>query len=120
MAHFPVVPEGRTPGVKHGYEELDVFKNLPDGDIVWCGSFSNFEAAKTRIDKLLASDPGEYFIHSYPTGRKLFFKANGHNGAGKESRYSSWKSTQQRHACQSQEGNAKPRTQPAIGPRNRT
>lgn len=76
MAHFPVVSESRTPGAKLGYEELDVFKIVADGDIVWCGSFSNFEAAKTRIEKLLASDPGEYFIHRYRTGQKLFFKAN--------------------------------------------
>jgi hypothetical protein len=80
MAHFPVIPEGSPPEANRVYQELDVFKTLSNGDVLWCGSFSNFEAAKTRIDKLLISDPGEYFIHSYPTGQKFFFKPNGHNG----------------------------------------
>lgn len=35
------------------------------------GHFSNLEAAETRINELLASDPSEYFIHCHPTGQKL-------------------------------------------------
>ena len=87
MADFPVIPEGGTPGANRVFEELDVFKTLMGGDVLWCGSFSSLEAAKTRIDKLLDSEPAEYFIHSHPTGQKLFFKPNGHNGHGNGGRY---------------------------------
>ena len=87
MAHFPVIPEGSTPEANRMSEELDVFKTLPNGEVLWRGSFSSLETAKTRINELLVSDPGEYFIHSHPTGEQLFFKPTGHNGHGNGSQY---------------------------------
>lgn len=39
MAYVPAIPEGAAPGTNRECEELDVFKTLPDGDVLWRGSF---------------------------------------------------------------------------------
>ena len=62
------------------FDEVDIFRAEPGGAIVWRGSFASREAAETRINELLVSDPAEYFTHSQSTGNKVFFKPNGHNG----------------------------------------
>ena len=64
---------------RHAFEEVDIFK-MEHAGVLWRGSFSSLEAAKARINQLLVSDPGEYFIHNHPTGHRIFFKPNGHNG----------------------------------------
>ena len=66
-------------GARCAFEAVDIFRKEAAG-ILWLGSFSSLEAAKTRINELLVSDPGEYFSYNQPTGHKVFFKSNGHNG----------------------------------------
>ena len=73
-----MIPEGNQEP-KHVFEEVDVFKTA-DGGVLWLGSFSSLEAAQVRINELLLSEPGEYFTYNQPTGHKVFFKPNGHNG----------------------------------------
>jgi hypothetical protein len=51
---------------------LDVFRQEPDGSLLWCGAFPDLEAAKAKVHELLASARGEYFIFSQTTGHKLF------------------------------------------------
>ena len=72
-----MIPESN--GEARPVEEVDIFKTERAG-VLWRGTFSSLEAAKTRINELLVSDPAEYFTHSQSTGNKIFFEPNGHNG----------------------------------------
>ncbi len=54
---------------------LDIFKQHTNGTVLWRGAFSDMEAAQAAIQKLLVSDPGEYFIFNRDTEQKLSFKA---------------------------------------------
>ena len=74
MARLAVI-EKSTPEANHGYDELNVFKTLPGGEVIWCGSFASLESARTRINELLVTEPGEYLIHNHRSGQKLFFKS---------------------------------------------
>lgn len=74
MAHLPVI-EKSTSEANHGYDELDVFKTLPSGEVMWCGSFASLESAEARINELLVTDPGEYFIHNQRSGQESFYRA---------------------------------------------
>ena len=65
--------------VRRAFDEVDIFKK-EGTSVLWLGSFSSLEAAKTRINELLISDPGEYFTYNQSTEHKVFFKPNGHNG----------------------------------------
>lgn len=76
---IPMIREGNGEA-RSAFDEVDVFKTEPAGEILWRGSFASLEAAQARINELLVSDPAEYFIHNQSTGNKMFFKPNGHNG----------------------------------------
>jgi hypothetical protein len=65
---------------KLAFEEVDIFKTGAADSVLWRGSSASLDAATAHINELLVSDPGEYFAHIHPTGQKLFFKPNGHNG----------------------------------------
>jgi hypothetical protein len=55
---------------------LDIFKIDPLG-VVWRESVENLETAKTRIQRLALSSPGEYFILNQKTGRRIFMRQLG-------------------------------------------
>ena len=79
-ATFPgmlMIPEN---GDARQFEAIDIFKTDGGGGVLWRGSFASLKAARARINELLISDPGEYFTYNQPTGHKVFFKPNGHNG----------------------------------------
>ena len=52
---------------------FDVFRIEADGSVKWFGAFTDIEAAQARIQELLGSSSGKYFIFSQTTGHKLFF-----------------------------------------------
>jgi len=61
---------------------LDVFKVEKDGKLRWLEAAETLEQAKSRIEALGASSPGEYVIYSQKTGNKTTVKAGG-PGSGK-------------------------------------
>jgi hypothetical protein len=50
---------------------FDIFKRLGGGSVRWLGVATDLEAAKLRVKELTESVPGEYFIFSLATGRRL-------------------------------------------------
>jgi len=50
---------------------FDIFKRQGGGSVRWLGVATDLEAAKLRVKELTASAPGEYFIFSLATGRRL-------------------------------------------------
>ena len=52
---------------------LDIFK-MEDGTYVWKAAADSFELAKSTVQRLAASSPGEYMIFSQNTGNKIVVK----------------------------------------------
>ena len=52
---------------------LDIFK-MQDGTYVWKAAADSFELAKSTIQRLAGSSPGEYMIFSQTTGNKIVVK----------------------------------------------
>jgi hypothetical protein len=50
---------------------FDIFKRQGGGSVRWLGVATDLEAAKLRVKELTESAPGEYFIFSLATGRRL-------------------------------------------------
>jgi hypothetical protein len=50
---------------------FDIFKRQGGGSVRWLGVAIDLEAAKLRVKELTESAPGEYFIFSLATGRRL-------------------------------------------------
>jgi hypothetical protein len=48
---------------------LDIFK-VEGADVLWLDAVSTLEEAKTRIQNLARSSPGEYFVFDQHTGQK--------------------------------------------------
>jgi hypothetical protein len=46
---------------------FDIFKVLPDGPL-WVAAVEGLREAKQRMEGLLLTSPGEYFIHSHEQG----------------------------------------------------
>jgi hypothetical protein len=55
-------------------EPLDIFVKLEDGTYVWKAAAVSFELAKSTIQRLAATSPGEYMIFSQTTGNKVVVK----------------------------------------------
>jgi hypothetical protein len=53
------------------FHPLDIFRNDPDGHVLWLGAVESFAAAKARIEKLERSSPGEYLILDQITGHQV-------------------------------------------------
>jgi hypothetical protein len=53
---------------------FDIFKREGGGSVRWLGVVTDLEAAKVHVKELAASIPGEYFIFSLATGRRLDIK----------------------------------------------
>jgi hypothetical protein len=50
---------------------FDIFKRQGGGSVRWLGVAPDLEAAKLRVKELTESAPGEYFIFSLVSGRRL-------------------------------------------------
>jgi hypothetical protein len=50
---------------------FDIFKRQGGGSVRWLGVATDLEAAKLRVKELTESAPGEYFIFSLASGRRL-------------------------------------------------
>ena len=53
---------------------FDIFKRQAGGSVRWLGVATDLESAKLRVRELAESIPGEYFIFSLATGRRLDLK----------------------------------------------
>jgi hypothetical protein len=53
---------------------FDIFKKQPGGSARWLEVVADLEAAKLRVKDLEECVPGEYFIFSLATGRRLDVK----------------------------------------------
>jgi hypothetical protein len=54
------------------FHPLDIFKTDPDGQVLWLCAVEDFAAAKSCIENLERSSPGEYLILDQITGRKVY------------------------------------------------
>jgi hypothetical protein len=53
---------------------FDIFKRQPGGSVRWLEVVADLEAAKLRVKELVECVPGEYFIFSLASGRRLDVK----------------------------------------------
>jgi hypothetical protein len=53
---------------------FDIFKRQPGGSVRWLEVVADLEAAKVRVKELMECVPGEYFIFSLASGRRLDVK----------------------------------------------
>jgi len=56
---------------------FDLFRTEADGSVKWLGVCADLDAAKVRVVELSVALPGEYFIFSQTTERRLFIKPDG-------------------------------------------
>jgi len=56
---------------------FDIFKAEPDGSVLWRESATTIEEARARARELAVTAPGEYFILSHRTGKRLRIEADG-------------------------------------------
>jgi hypothetical protein len=57
-------------------EPLDIFK-MEDGTYMWKAAADSFELAKSTVQRLATTSPGEYMIFSQTTGNKILVKPDG-------------------------------------------
>jgi hypothetical protein len=55
-------------------EPLDIFIRMEDGTYVWKAAADSFERAKSTVQQLATTSPGEYMIFSQTTGSKIVVK----------------------------------------------
>jgi hypothetical protein len=55
-------------------EPLDIFIKTNDGTYLWKAAADSFELAKSTVQRLAASSPGEYMIFNQTTGNKIVVK----------------------------------------------
>jgi hypothetical protein len=53
---------------------FDIFRRQGVASVLWLGMVTDLEAAKVRVKELAETIPGEYFIFSLATGRRLNIK----------------------------------------------
>jgi hypothetical protein len=58
-------------------EPLDIFVKMEDGTYVWKAAANTFELAKSTVQRLATTSPGEYMIFSQTTGNKIVVKRDG-------------------------------------------
>jgi hypothetical protein len=58
-------------------EPLDIFVKMEDGTYVWKATADSFELAKSTVQRLAATSPGEYMIFSQVTGNKIVVNRDG-------------------------------------------
>jgi len=55
-------------------EPLDIFIKTEDGTYVWKAAADSFELAKSTVQRLAITAPGEYMIFNQTTGNKIMVK----------------------------------------------
>jgi hypothetical protein len=60
---------------------FDLFRTETDGSVKWLGVCADVDAAKARVAELSAAVPGEYFIFSQTTEKRLFITPDGNSSA---------------------------------------
>jgi hypothetical protein len=55
-------------------EPLDIFIKTEDGTYVWKAAADSFELAKSMVERLATTSPGEYMIFSQTTGNRIVVK----------------------------------------------
>jgi hypothetical protein len=55
-------------------EPLDIFIKSEDGSYVWKAAADSFELAKSTVQRLATTAPGEYMIFNQTTGDKIVVK----------------------------------------------
>ena len=58
-------------------EPLDIFVKMEDGTYVWKAAANTFELAKSTVQRLATTSPGEYMIFSQTTGNKIVVSRDG-------------------------------------------
>ena len=58
-------------------EPLDIFVKMEDGTYVWKAAADSFELAKSMVQRLATTSPGEYMIFSQTTGNKIVVNRDG-------------------------------------------
>jgi hypothetical protein len=58
------------------FAPLDVFK-VEEGVYIWKATAESFELAKSTVQRLATTSPGEYMIYSQTTGNKIVVKLDG-------------------------------------------
>jgi len=64
----------RKLGGRSSVPPFDIFKKQPGGGLRWLEVVADLEAAKLRVKELVECVPGEYFIFSLASGRRLDVK----------------------------------------------
>lgn len=58
---------------------LDIFR-IESGDLWWCEAAATMENAKARIEKLLQTWPGSYFIFNQKSGERVHVSVESGHG----------------------------------------
>ena len=58
-------------------EPLDIFIKMEDGTYMWKAAAESFELAKSKVQRLATTFPGEYMIFSHTTGTKILVNRDG-------------------------------------------
>jgi hypothetical protein len=53
------------------FQPLDIFKTDSDGGVLWRAAAEDFVSAKSCIEKLALSSPGEYLVLDQHTGNRV-------------------------------------------------
>ena len=53
---------------------LDIFIKMEDGTYVWKAAAGSLELAKSKVEQLATTSPGEYMIFSQISGNKIVVK----------------------------------------------
>jgi hypothetical protein len=53
---------------------LDIFIKMDDGTYVWKAAADSFELAKSIVQRLASSSPGDYMIFNQETGNRIMVK----------------------------------------------
>jgi hypothetical protein len=55
-------------------QPLDIFIKMADETYMWKAAADSFELAKSTVERLATSSPGEYMIFNQATGNKIVVK----------------------------------------------
>jgi hypothetical protein len=61
------LPGAVDPTPKHTVHRFDIFRQEPDGNVLWQGSAASLDDAKLEVEKFAASSPGTYLVVDFRT-----------------------------------------------------
>jgi hypothetical protein len=56
------------------FQPLDIFIKMEDGTYLWKAAADSVEVAKSTVERLATTSPGEYMIFNQATGNKIVVK----------------------------------------------